>query len=210
MNKLYLEQIEFFISAIFEPQEIPIVKFSFVYFIKNHAWFSPSLLDIDVALLKKRGIHGLILDFDGVLSSVDQIFPTAEIHAWLEKFMSQDFPLAIHSNNPLYLEKKRKDAFSLKYPKILWLSSHPKKPSPLAIKKASKLWSCPVESLAMVDDRLLTGGKAAAAAGAQFIYITNPFKDFRLHLWKEVGCIVLRWIERVLYGIPQKSWKKIL
>lgn len=61
--------------------------------------FCETVYDIDLELLKKRGIKGLIFDFDNTLVARGSKETPEKLHAWLEKLAQSEFRVCIVSNN---------------------------------------------------------------------------------------------------------------
>ncbi|NBV29092.1 hypothetical protein EBS02_08790 [bacterium] len=83
------------------------------------------------------------------------------------------------------------------------MPSKPYKPNPSTLLHLRQRWKLDAKELVMIDDRFLTGGKAAYRAGSQFIYIKNPLIDRKFAPWGELWFSVLRMIERSCYTHPQ-------
>ncbi len=179
---------------------------SFSEFLEISSWSVHTLDLLCDNSLHSNGISALVLDFDGVLASTNQVEIPELIHEWLIKKVTIGFPLAIHSNNNNFLEEKRKSYMKKNYPKVLWMSSIPKKPSPTQILKFCQQWSLEPSKCAMVDDRLYTGGKAAYYARAKFIYIDQPQINYQKNLGKEAIFQGIRYGERLLQAVPSRRW----
>jgi predicted HAD superfamily phosphohydrolase YqeG len=148
-------------------------------------------------LTKFKGseIKTLIFDFDGVLANHGAIEPLEEVLNVLTK-SSEEFKVYILSNKPI---KAREDFFTKNFPTIKFVSPTHKKPYPDEIYKILQDSECQANEALLIDDRLLTGGLAAAISGIQFYYITQPFVKYKENLTSELFFTFLRKFERLWF-----------
>ena len=166
---------------------------SFKNYIDCHAIKISSIFDITPKLLEQHYIKGLVFDFDGVLNSDNTLF-ISDKAAFLLKELLDDYKVAVHSNADL---PERKQYFATHFPGVKWVDNPPKKPSPNGLKNLSKYWNLPIESILMIDDRLMTGGLAAFRANSRFAWITSPVTNYRLNPIRELFFSLLRALERI-------------
>lgn len=179
---------------------------TFNQFIRDRSWAAASLLDISASSLSQQSIQGLVIDFDGVLAAADYIDLSPEINTWMTQMLAAGMRLAIHSNNNAYKETLRKYYMAIQHPDVLWMPTHPKKPSPITLRTVSQQWSCPLDQILMIDDRLWTGGRAAYQAQTKFIYIDRPEVNYQQNFWKEWACYGIRFVERKINYVPIRRW----
>lgn len=147
--------------------------------------------------LRARGITTLALDFDGVLAPHGSAAPLPEAVRWLSEsaaLFGQE-QIFILSNKPT---EERRRWFGQHYPAMRFISGVRKKPFPDGLKKIGALAGVPLQSILMVDDRLLTGCLAAINTGARPAYIRNPYVSFRQRPAAELFFMLLRALERLL------------
>ena len=164
---------------------------SFKKYIDNSSLRINSIFDIDLPFLLKYKIKGVVFDFDGVLNTDSTVSVDDAVRVYLND-LSQNYPIALHSNAELP-ERKRK--FQEDFPQIVWVDNPPKKPSPSALIQLSKKWNLPVESLLMIDDRLLTGGLSAYRARSQFAWVVTPKKNYFKRPVRELIFSLIRGLE---------------
>ena len=162
------------------------------------------LMDLIPEDFKEQGWKGVVLDFDGVLASFNKQKPDLDIIKWVHQLSEQGIFVAIHSNNNRILEEKRQSWLRRNYPDILWMSSRPYKPNPSTLIHLKQRWKLEGSEIVMIDDRLLTGGKAAYRAGCSFLYIADPLVDRAFEPFAELWLGAVRWIERLCYQCPEQ------
>ena len=159
-----------------------------------------SALEITPNWLSEHAIKGLIFDFDGVLGPDCSISPLDKYSKLLHE-LSEITPVAIYSNADL----KKRELFCKKhFPKIHWVSTPPKKPNPKPLIDLSKKWNAPLNELAMVDDRIYTGGLAAYRAQCQFIFIKQPESCFFSAPIHNLIFKIIRGVEPLLLACSSK------
>jgi len=154
-----------------------------------------NLTEITLAWLQQRGIETLVLDFDGVLAEHGATKPLPEIETWLNHIYAV-IPLYVLSNKPL---PARKLYFQTRYPNLTWVAAPRKKPYPDGLIQITKLTSKPSNTIALVDDRLLTGILATKLANTQGIYVTHPCANFKKRPLTESFFAMLRFLERWVF-----------
>jgi predicted HAD superfamily phosphohydrolase YqeG len=154
-------------------------------------------VDVDLPALKTEGIRALVFDFDGVLAPHDSAKPLAEAELVLDQAL-QVFGaghIYILSNKPSI---ERLQYFNLHYPDIVFVGGVRKKPYPDGLEKIALQGDYNTGQIALLDDRLMTGGLASLHAGSKFIYISKPLVDFSRHPVKESFFAFLRFFESFL------------
>mgnify|MGYP003590167981 CR=1 FL=1 len=151
-------------------------------------------------MLAENGIAGCALDFDGVLAGHGADQPLPVVVQWLDHLVTAfgQKRICILSNRPV---GPRVDWFAQHYPDIRFIHGVPKKPDPTGILQAAEMMGCSPSQLLMVDDRLLTGVLAALLAGAQVVYIREPYQRFDKAFWYECFFSAMRSVERLLVRV---------
>ena len=154
-----------------------------------------SIVNINPADLKLRGILALALDFDAVLAHHGASAPLPEAADWIRQCeaLFGGERIFILSNKPT---DERRVWFAENFPAIRLISGVRKKPYPDGLNKTGELAGVPLSSILMVDDRLLTGCLAALVAGATHCYIRKPYISFRHRFAAELFFMLLRGCER--------------
>ncbi len=168
----------------------------------------PSFDEICIETLKNHNLHGLVLDYDGVLSSHGEIMPSDQNIEILKKLVASEIFLAIHSNNPIELSEKRQKWMKINFPSILWMPPRPHKPNPSTLLHLAQRWKISPENIAMIDDRFTTGGLAAFRSKSKFILVQNPLVNFRKRFYSELWFSSLRWVEKMIYELPANEIKR--
>jgi len=154
-------------------------------------------VDVDLAGLKSEGIQALVFDFDGVLAPHAGDEPLSEtqlvLHQALQIFGAGH--VYILSNKPSIA---RLQYFKQQFPRIVFVGGVRKKPYPDGLEKVAALGGCACDQVALLDDRLMTGGLACLHAGSKFVYISRPLVDFDQHPVKESFFALLRFFEKSL------------
>ncbi|HEX9079790.1 MAG TPA: HAD family hydrolase [Desulfuromonadaceae bacterium] len=161
-----------------------------------HTPVETSILTLDPALLKERGIAALALDFDGVLAPHGFLAPLPAAEEWLSRCVAEfgGDRVFILSNKPT---EARRSWFARKFPEIRFISGVRKKPFPDGLNRIGALAGVPLASILMVDDRLLTGCLAALNAGALPLYVRRPYVSLAHRPVTELFFMLLRSGERV-------------
>lgn len=113
-------------------------------------YFYDSIYDVDLDLLIKNGIEGLIIDIDNTLVGWDTSLPTLAVKKWLEKLLDMGFDICLVSNN----NKKRVMYFAkeLNLP-FIYQAKKPMKKNFLAAMKILKTTN---EKTAVIGDQIFT------------------------------------------------------
>lgn len=117
-----------------------------------------SIFSINPAVLKEKGIKGIITDLDNTLVEWDRPYATPELIDWLEELKNHDMKVTIVSNN----NEKRVGDFS--NPLNIPFIHRARKPSRKAFMRAVKEMGLSREETVIIGDQLLTdvfGGKRA-------------------------------------------------
>ncbi|WP_117169159.1 YqeG family HAD IIIA-type phosphatase [Paraliobacillus sediminis] len=117
-----------------------------------------NIFEITPALLKEKGISGIITDLDNTLVAWDVADATPEIIKWFQGMEENDINVMIISNN----KEERVRIFSepLKRPFVY----SARKPMKRAFKKAAKQLGLKKEEVVVIGDQLMTdilGGNSA-------------------------------------------------
>jgi putative phosphatase len=151
---------------------------------------TPTLTAISPQDWYDQGLRVLVLDFDGVLSFHAGEAPLPVVADWLRKAEAV-FPNALFvlTNLPT---PERKKMFETQYPRIQLIETPRKKPYPDGILSLLKTIPCSPQQVLLVDDRLLTGILLAVSTGIRGCWITEPYRNFKLHPVKESFFTLLR------------------
>ena len=159
-----------------------------------------SVLELDPAEFARLDIQVLALDFDGVLAAHGQDRPLAQLEGWIEGCVK-----TLGANRVFLLSNRdctaRNRYLSERFPGLAVLSTSSRKPDPGGLHEIVRLSGCAPASVALLDDRLLTGGLAARAAGCRFVYVETACADFRARPIRESWFFLLRYGERRLLGL---------
>lgn len=148
-----------------------------------------SILDITPAVLKAKGIKGIITDLDNTLVEWDRPNATPQLIKWFEEIKQEEILVTIVSNN----NEQRVKAFSdpLKIPFIF----QARKPMTRAFNKALLQMGIKKEETVVIGDQLLTdvlGGNRSGfhtilvvpvAQTDGFITKFNRFAERRIMNW---------------------------
>ena len=159
-----------------------------------------TILDLDPAEIRNRGVSTLALDFDGVLAPHGAATPLAEVIKWLQGAAAVfgEGRIFILSNKPT---DERRQWFMANFPGFRFISHVRKKPFPDGLQKIAELSGCQLSAILMVDDRLLTGMAAALVAGSRPAYIRNPYISMQGLPLHELFFMSIRTVERILIRI---------
>ena len=127
---------------------------------------APSLTHITPALLHRRGIRLLMLDFDNTIVPYTTSEPTAEMTAWLKTMQASGIGLCVVSNS----RKPRVVEFCKQYG--LDCITHAKKPFSRGIRACLTRFSLEPARCALVGDQIYTDVLGANCAGVQSILIS--------------------------------------
>ncbi len=151
-------------------------------------------VDVDLAGLQAEGIRALVFDFDGVLAPHAAAEPVPETQNLLLQALQLfgEGHIYILSNKPSI---ERLDYFRQHFPGIVFIGGVRKKPYPDGLNKIFALGGYTSAQVALLDDRLMTGGLACLHSGSKFVYISKPLVDFSRHPVKESFFALLRFFE---------------
>jgi hypothetical protein len=158
---------------------------------------SQGTVDVDLAALKASGIDALVFDFDGVLAPHGAETPLPETENVLVRALEifGSGQVYILSNKP---SLQRLAYFKRQFPGIIFIGGVRKKPYPDGLIKVSSVGHCAPNQIALLDDRLMTGGLACVHAGSRFVYISKPYTSFLRHPFKELFFASVRLFEVLL------------
>lgn len=161
-------------------------------------------VDVDLSALQAAGVRALVFDFDGVLAPHAASKPLKETQAVLGQALQffGDGHVYILSNKP---SAERLSYFKQHFPGIIFVGGVRKKPFPDGLKKITAMGDYLPEQVALLDDRLLTGGLACLNSETKFIYISRPLADFAQHPVKESFFALLRFFEVKLASLAVKN-----
>ncbi|MEO1744524.1 MAG: YqeG family HAD IIIA-type phosphatase, partial [Cyanobacteria bacterium J06629_9] len=131
-----------------------------------------SVLALTPDILHQHGIRGLILDVDETLVSMSSADPDADIRQWVQR-MKASQTVVLLSNN-IYHERIRRIAEALDVPFFTAAG----KPSRRKLRQALAAIDLPVETVAMVGDRLFTDVLAGNRLGL-FTVLVDPVIELR-------------------------------
>lgn len=118
-------------------------------------------------LIQQNGLRGLVLDVDETLVPMREAETTPEVRDWFAALRSQ-VPIWLVSNN-MHEPRIRRIAESLNAPYIMGAG----KPSRRKLRQATQAMQLPVETIAMVGDRLFTDVLAGNRLG-MFTILVEP------------------------------------
>lgn len=134
-----------------------------------------SIYELDVSILKARGIKAIIVDIDNTLVSWDTRSPDEKVANLVRMLVSEGFKICILSNNT----KRRVEEFNkdLKLPAI----HKAVKPSKTAFRRAMKLMGSTAENTAVIGDQLFTDVMGGNRLGL-FTVLVSPISE-KEFLW---------------------------
>lgn len=124
-----------------------------------------TIFDIHPALLRKKGIKGIITDLDNTLVAWDVKDATPEVIQWFEQMKEQDIKVTIISNN----KQERVKLFSEPLDTPFVFSA--RKPLSQAFKSAAKEMKLKKEEIVVIGDQLLTDVLGGNFAGFHTILV---------------------------------------
>lgn len=124
-----------------------------------------SVFDIQPAVLKKKGIKGIITDLDNTLVAWDVEAATPEIIQWFRQMKDHDIKVTIISNN----NQERVKAFSEPLDTPFVFSA--RKPLKRAFKTVAKKMELKREEIVVIGDQLLTDVLGGNRAGFNTILV---------------------------------------
>lgn len=157
-----------------------------------------SIYDLRLQDLRKQNIDCLVFDFDGVLSAHGEATP----HPKTLPILSESIALFgkhrvfILTNKPL---KTRELYFKKQFPDITFIYARRKKPYPDGLQQIMQITGADPKTIALIDDRLLTGGLATCLAGTKMLYINKPLQHFKGRFFVECFFHGLRTLEKWVF-----------
>lgn len=164
--------------------------------IRRHGYGAIS--DLNLSTLPDQGIDIIVFDFDGVLAAHGELQPSS---IGMDKLKQS---LAIFGENNVYILsnkplKVREQFFNEHLPGIQFVYAPRKKPYPDGLQQIMQSADCAGKQIALIDDRLLTGGLATCIAGTKMIYINKPLQNFKKRFFKESFFHLLRVSEKLFF-----------
>ena len=139
---------------------------------------------LDLEVLRKRGIKGIIFDLDNTIVAPKAIVPEERISAWLAMLQQEGFRLIVLSNNKKY-DYCQQSEKALGIPVIACAA----KPRRKAFRKALDMIGLTATEVAMIGDRPLTDIWVGQRMGA-FTILVDP-------LMKEHEHKYIKWLRRL-------------
>ena len=129
------------------------------------AMMADAVTDLTPALLHRRGVKLLMLDFDNTIVPYTTNTPTNGMLAWIRMMQESDILLCVVSNS----RKERVQVFCKKYgiPCI----THAKKPFSRGIRECLQRFDVPAEESALVGDQIFTDTLGANCIGVTSILV---------------------------------------
>lgn len=129
-----------------------------------------TVYELDISLLKDKGIKSIIVDIDNTLVSWETRVPDDKVTELVCKLTAEGFKICILSNNT----KKRVEEFNeyLKLPAI----HKAIKPSKAAFRRAMRLMNSSPENTAVIGDQLFTDVLGGNRLGL-FTVLVSPISD---------------------------------
>ncbi|WP_182200514.1 YqeG family HAD IIIA-type phosphatase [Paraliobacillus salinarum] len=150
------------------------------------------VFEITPAMLKEKGIKGIITDLDNTLVAWDVADATPEIIQWFKQMEDNGIRVTIISNN----NEKRVKLFSepLKTPFVY----SARKPLTKAFKKASKQMELSKDEIVVIGDQLMTDVLGGNSAGFYTILVVPIVQTdgFWTKFNRRVERRILSWMRR--------------
>lgn len=151
-----------------------------------------NVFEITPAILKEKGIKGIITDLDNTLVAWDVADATPEIIQWFKQMEDNGIRVTIISNN----NEKRVKLFSepLKTPFVY----SARKPLTKAFKKASKQMELSKDEIVVIGDQLMTDVLGGNSAGFYTILVVPIVQTdgFWTKFNRRVERRILSWMRR--------------
>ena len=125
----------------------------------------PALTDVSPELLRDRGIHLLMLDFDNTIVPYTTNIPTDLMHSWLDKMAKSEIRLCVVSNS----KKDRVKIFCKQYG--IDCITHANKPFSKGIKECLAKYAIDPKECALVGDQIFTDTLGANCTGVTSILV---------------------------------------
>ncbi len=154
-------------------------------------YYYDSIYEVDLDLLKKNKIEGLIIDIDNTLVGWDTLLPTITVKEWLEKLVTLGFNICLVSNN----NQKRVMYFSkeLNIP-FIYQARKPMKKNFLA---AMEILETTNQRTAIIGDQIFTDVLGGNRLGLTTILV-KPIKSKEFWWTNFVRKIERRVIKKVI------------
>jgi len=121
-------------------------------------WCVPSLVDVDLEALRRKGVRAVLVDLDNTLATYDAPSVDRRTGAWLSLATALGIEAIVFSNNHEPRVETMAKALGLKY------VADARKPLPRAYRRALSTLGYPPSQVAAIGDQLFTdvfGGNAA-------------------------------------------------
>lgn len=128
-----------------------------------------SVNEIDIELLRKHRIKGLILDLDNTLTTHNNPKPADGVLEWIARMKEAEIKMMIVSNN--HYERVKPFSEKLGLPFV----SDGAKPFTVGFRKASREMELPLKDVAIVGDQIFTDILGASLKSIKTIYVF-PFE----------------------------------
>ena len=126
----------------------------------------PALTNVSPELLRSRGIHLLMLDFDNTIVPYTTNIPTEEMRRWLVAMGNADIQLCVVSNS----KKERVKVFCAEYG--INCITHANKPFSKGISECLTKYKIAPEKCALVGDQIFTDTLGANCTGVTSILVS--------------------------------------
>lgn len=135
--------------------------------------YYPSIYEIDLKLLKEKGISGLLLDLDNTLIAWKEKGVDKELIDWINRLKEKDLKICIFSNS--YFQKRRVTNIA----KILKVPVVPSafKPLPFNFYKACQMLNITPSETGVIGDQIFTDVLGGNIVGAFTILVKPKSKN---------------------------------
>ncbi|MEG6584055.1 YqeG family HAD IIIA-type phosphatase [Dendrosporobacter sp. 1207_IL3150] len=145
----------------------------FLYHLLKPNCIAKSLHDIELELLKKKGIKGVIFDLDNTIIAWDSPSMQPEIISWIGSLLEQDYRICLLSNNMTHRVKNIAELLGVPYvPKAY-------KPAKTGFRRAIAQLKLKPSEIAVIGDQLFTDVLGGNRLGLFTIWVaplsTNEF-----------------------------------
>lgn len=127
----------------------------------------PTLTNLDLQALERRGLRLLMLDFDNTIVPYTTNEPTPEMERWLREALSSQVQLCVVSNS----KKPRVVQFCKK--QGIPCITHARKPFSTGISRCLQQFGVPPEAAALCGDQIYTDVLGANCAGVHSILVSS-------------------------------------
>lgn len=133
--------------------------------------YLPDIYGITPGMLRKKGIHALIMDIDNTMVTYDDPEPTPRLDAWLAAMLENGIRIALVSNNS---SEERVRIFNRRLG--FYATANSKKPLRAPMKKALAYLKAQPAETAVVGDQIFTDIFAGKRMGMYSILV-KPIRD---------------------------------